>query len=156
MSVAEGLLVACCGFLLAVLWMDLIFSTARFAVRAVTKLPERVLASISDYYRRATTTSRPIGHLIVAVMMVLLAAVVFQALSGHDPLWLFVGSAALAAVPILLALIRTVPNAVRLGGRPDGLVEQSQLARSVDRQHVLCFVFISALLVLRLTHVATS
>jgi uncharacterized membrane protein len=155
MSVAEGLLTACCGFLLAVLWMDLIFDSQVRGARS-DQLPEPVLASISDYYRRATTTSRPMGHLIAAVMMILLGAVVFQALNGHDPLWLFVGSAALAAVPVLLALIRTVPNAVRLGGRPDGLVEQSQLARSVYRQHVLCFVFISALLVLRLTRVATS
>jgi uncharacterized membrane protein len=155
MSVADGVLMSCCGFLLAVLWMDLIFDSQVRGARS-EQLPEAVLASISDYYRRATTTSRPMSHLIAVVMVILLVALAFQVLSGHDPLWLIVVSAALAAVPILLALIRTVPNAVRLGGRPDGLVAQSQLARSVYREHVLCFAFISTLLVLRLTHVATS
>ena len=155
MSVAEGLLLACCGFLLAVLWMDLIFD---IQVRGTWAdgVPEPVLASIAGYYRRATTTSRPMSHLIAVVMVILLAGLVFQGVRGHDPLWLSATSAALAGVPILLALIRTVPNAIRLGARTGGPAEQSRLARSVYRQHVLCFVFISALLVLRLTHVATS
>jgi hypothetical protein len=63
-------------------------------------------------------------------------------------MWLVVVSAALAAIPILLAGIRTVPNAVRLGGRSDGPVEQSRLARSVYRDHLLCFALISAFLAL--------
>ncbi len=102
MSVAEGLLLACSGFLLAVLWMDLIFDSQVRGERG-EQLPEPVLASISDYYRRATTTSRPMSRLIAAVMAILLGALVFRGLRGHDPVWLIVVSAALAVVPILLA-----------------------------------------------------
>ena len=155
MSVAEGLLLACCGFLLAVLWMDLIFDIQVRGTWA-DEVPEPVLASIAGYYRRATTTSRPMSHLIAVVMVILLAGLVFQGVRGHDPVWLSATSAALAGVPILLALIRTVPNAIRLGARTGGPAEQSRLARSVFRDHVLCFVFISTLLVLRLTHIAAS
>ena len=155
MSVAEGLLLACCGFLLAVLWMDLIFDIQVRGTRA-DEVPEPVLASIAGYYRRATTTSRPMSHLIAVVMVILLGGLVLQGVRGHDPAWLSATSAALAGVPILLALIRTVPNAIRLGARTGGPAEQSRLARSVLRDHVLCFVFISTLLVLRLTHVAAS
>ena len=147
MSIAEGLLLACSGFLLAVLWMDLIFDSQVRGERGA-QLPEPVLASISDYYRRATTTSRPMSRLIAAVMAILLGALVFRGLSGHDPMWLIVVSAALAAIPILLAGIRTVPNAVRLGGRSAGPVEQSRLARSVYRDHLLCFVLMLAFLAL--------
>ena len=75
------------------------------------ELPEPVLASIADYYRRATTTSRPMSRLIAVVMVILLGGLVFQGVRGHDPVWLTAMSAALAGVPILLALIRTVPNA---------------------------------------------
>ena len=145
MSVAQGLLLACSGFLLAVLWMDLIFDSQVRGERG-EQLPEPVLASISAYYRRATTTSRPMSRLIAAVMAILLGALAFRGLSGHDPMWLIVVSAALAAIPILLAGIRTVPNAVRLGGRSDGPVEQSRLARSVYRDHLLCFALMSAFL----------
>ena len=128
-------LLACSGFLLAVLWMDLIFDSQVRGARG-GELPEPVLASIADYYRRATTTSRPMSRLIAVVMVILLGALVFRRSAGHDPVWLIAVSAVLAAVPILLALIRTVPNAVRLGARADGPVEQSRLARSVFRDHV--------------------
>ena len=78
---------ACGGFLLAVLWMDLIFDIQVRGVRG-DELPEPVLASIAGYYHRATTTSRPMSHLIAAVMVILLGALVFRALRGHDPVWL--------------------------------------------------------------------
>src|SRR5689334_17178176 len=60
-----SLLMACGGFLFAVLWMDLIFDVQVLRHRkAPTELPEVVLASIAAYYHRATTTSRPMNRLI--------------------------------------------------------------------------------------------
>ena len=82
------LLTACSGFLLAVLWMDLIFDTQVLAHRARDELPEPVLASIAGYYHRATTTSRPMGHLVALVMAILLGALAFRAVRGDDPGWL--------------------------------------------------------------------
>ena len=156
MSVAEGVLLACSGFLLAVLWMDLIFDTQVSSAVRGDELPEPVLASIAGYYHRATTTSRPMSRLIAAVMVILLGALAFRALHGHDPVWLTVASALLAGVPILLALIRTVPNAVRLGNRSDGPAEQSRLARSVCRDHLVCVVCVFAFLIVRLIHAAVT
>ncbi len=146
MSVAEGLSLACSGFLLAVLWMDLIFDCQARAGRDGV-LPEPIIASIADYYRRATTTSRPMSHLIAAVMLILLGALVFRAIGDHDSVWVVAVSAVLAAAPILLAMFRTVPDAIRLGARSDGPIEQSRLARSIFRDHIVCLVSISALLV---------
>jgi hypothetical protein len=139
MSVVTPLLTACSGFLLAVLWMDLIFDTQVLAHRSAGDvLPEPVLASIAAYYHRATTTSRPMNRLIALVMVILLGALGFRAVRGQDPGWLVVISAALAGVPILLALIRTVPNAVRLGNRLGTPAEQTHLAWSICRDHLLC------------------
>ena len=46
-----------CGFLLAVLWFDLMFDVQ--ALRAPEgELPERSLASIAGYYARVTTAAR--------------------------------------------------------------------------------------------------
>ncbi len=139
---------ACSGFLLAVLWMDLIFDVQVLqARRDVRELPDTVLASIADYYHRATTTSRPMSRLIAVAMLVLSAALGFEAERGRDPGWLLATSAALAGFPMLLALTRTVPRAVRLGRRTDGLAEQSRLARSICRDHVVSFACMLAFLV---------
>jgi hypothetical protein len=143
------LLTACSGFLLAVLWMDLIFDVQ--VLRHPDELPEPVLASIAAYYNRATTTSRPMSRLIALVMVILLGALGFQAARAHDPGWLLVTSAILAAIPMLLALTHTVPSAVRLGKRTDGPIEQSRLARSICRDHLICAGGMLAFLVLWVT-----
>jgi len=139
---------ACAGFLIAVLWMDLMFDTQVLRHRREEELPESVVDSISAYYHRATTTSRPMSLLIAIVMVILLGSLGFRALRGGDPPWLLAASAVLAAVPILLALVRTVPNAVALGNRVGTPSEQSRLARSICRDHLLCLVFMSAFLAL--------
>jgi hypothetical protein len=139
MSVATSLLTACSGFLLAVLWMDLIFDAQVLGHRSAGgDLPESVLASIAGYYRRAVTGSRPMSRLIPLVMVVLLAALAFRVTRGHDPTWRVVASIALAGTPMLLALTRTVPNAARLGARSGSPAEQSALAQSILRDHLVC------------------
>ena len=61
----SALLAACGGFLLAILWMDLIFDVQVLGHRrADGPLPEPVLASIAAYYKRATTDSAPMSRLI--------------------------------------------------------------------------------------------
>jgi hypothetical protein len=147
------LLTACSGFLFAVLWMDLIFDVQVLRHRGrPDDLPEAVLASIAAYYHRATTTSRPMSRLIALVMVILLGAFVFQAAYGHDPGWLLVASAALAGIPTMLALTHTVPDAVRLGHRADSVSEQTRLARSVCRDHLVCAGCMLAFLILWVTH----
>jgi len=54
----------------------------------------------------------------------------------------------LAGVPILLAMTRTVPNAVALGKRVGTPAEQSRLARAICRDHLVCLAFMTAFLVL--------
>jgi hypothetical protein len=135
--------------------MDLIFDVQVLRHRSAgEELPEPVLASIAGYYHRATTTSRPMSRLIALVMLILLAALGFQAARGHDPAWLLAISAGLAGLPILLALTRTVPNAVRLGHRADGPAEQTRLARAICRDHLICASGMFAFLVVWAAHAA--
>ncbi len=150
-----SLLTACAGFLFAVLWMDLIFDVQVLRFRSEpTDLPEAVLASIAAYYHRATTTSRPMSRLIAAVMVVLLAALTYESARGPEPWWLLVLSAVLAGIPIMLALTQTVPDAVRLGRRADNSPEQTRLARSVCRDHLVCAGCMLAFLALWVAHSA--
>jgi hypothetical protein len=153
MSVATSLLTACSGFLFAVLWMDLMFDAQVLDDRHPGgDLPESVLASIAGYYRRAVTGSRPMSRLIAVVMVVLLAALGFRSVRGHDPGWVVAASAVLAGGPVLLALTHTVPNAVRLGNRSGSLTDQTTLARSIWRDHLVCAACMLAFLVLWVAH----
>jgi hypothetical protein len=131
---------ACAGFLIAVLWMDLIFDSQVLRHRGADELPEPVLASISGYYRRATTTSRPLSYLIALVMAILVGTLAFAWITGPTAIWALLLASILATGPILLALLRTVPNAVRLGARTADVREQSRLARAVCVDHVACLV----------------
>lgn len=139
-------LIACAGFLVAVLWMDLIFDSQ--APWGAEPVDEPTLAAIAAYYHRATTTSQPRGSLIASVMVVLLIALGLEAWRGEHPGWLLAVSAALAGGSIALALSRTVPNAVRLGRREAGTAEQSRLARRVHFDHIVCLMGMVAFLAL--------
>jgi hypothetical protein len=137
------------GFLLAVLWFDLMFDVQTLGHRE-RELPEPVLASIAGYYRRVTTTARPMNRLVAAVMLATLAAVIVQIARADAPAWVGWASLALAGGAIALAGAHTVPGAVRLGARRDDVARQSALARSIWRDHLLCAVAIAAVLVLQL------
>ena len=62
---------AAAGFLLAVLWFDLMFDTQMLAYRDAAVARDSVLASIAAYYRRVTTDASPMGRLVSAAMLVL-------------------------------------------------------------------------------------
>jgi len=142
---------ACAGFLIAVLWMDLIFDSQVLRHRGADELPEPVLSSIAAYYRRATTTSKPMSYLIVLVMAILLGSLGFAWADGPFAIWPVAVASGLAVGPILLAVLRTVPNAVRLGARTGDIAEQSRLARSVFVDHVACLGCMVGFLALWLT-----
>jgi hypothetical protein len=137
------------GFLLAVLWFDLMFDVQVIG-RREGNLPEPVLASIAGYYARVTTAARPMNRLVVTAMLATLAAIVVELARGGAHAWARWLSLALALVPIALAGARTVPAAVRLGTRGDAPAGQSALARSIFRDHLLCAGAIAALLVVQL------
>lgn len=138
------------GFLLAVLWFDLMFDVQVLRHREASVLPEPVLASIGGYYARVTTAARPMNRLIAAVMVGTLAAIVVQLARADAPAWVGWTSFALAGAPIALAGGHTVPAAVRLGRRADPARVQGALARSICRDHLLCFAAIAALIVVQL------
>jgi hypothetical protein len=137
------------GFLLAVLWFDLMFDVQVIRHRD-REPPEAVLASISAYYARVTTAARPMNRLIAAVMLATLAAILVELIEAGSPTWVAAASLALAAAAIGLAAMRTVPSAVRLGARRDSARRQGELARSILGEHLFCAAAIALLLVLQL------
>ena len=149
MSVIGGITVAGAGFLLAVLWFDLMFDVQGLR-QPPGDLPEPVLASIAGYYARVTTAARPMNRLIALAMVTTLAAAVGELVRHCVPAWVAWASLAVGGSAVVLAVARTVPHAVRLGTRQDDLARQSALARSILRDHVFCFACILTVLVLQI------
>ena len=137
------------GFLLAVLWFDLMFDV-QTRKHAGNPLPPDVLASISAYYRRVTTEAYPMNRLVALVMVLTLVSIAAQIVEAADPWWIGWGSLALAGSGFVPTLTRTVPNARRLGSAKDPPDMQSTLARAVCRDHLFSFVRMSVVLCLQL------
>jgi len=146
----EAFVAAGAGFLLAVLWFDLMHDVQVRGNNADADLPEPVLASIAGYYARVTTGARPMNRLVALAMLATLGGIVVEIVEGLDPTWLPWTTLALAVLPIGLAGGRTVPSAVRLGTRADPVAEQSRLARTIFGDHLVCLACISAGLILQL------
>ena len=126
------------GFLVAVIWMDLIFDVQALRGPRRAPLPEPALASIAAYYRRVTTDARPMNQLVGVVMAGTVLGTIVALFRGEAALGWRVLALALCCVPIALALRRVFPNAIRLGTRSDSIEEQSVLARKIARDHVAC------------------
>ena len=139
------------GFLLAVLWFDLMFDVQVLRYRRPVEVPDGVIASIAAYYRRVTTDARPMNRLVAVVMVALLAALVAEVVGDDVATWRAVASLVLAVVPIGVAAGRTVKQAVRLGSRADPFDDQVRLARSIGHDHLFCVACIAAVLVIQLS-----
>ena len=138
---------ATAGFLLAVLWFDLMFDVQ--VLRRRDPSPQ-ALDSIAAYYRRVTLEARPMNRLVAAVMLTTLIALAVQVADGDTPRWASGASLALAAAAIGLAVGHTFANAARLGAGRDTHADGARLARLTLRDHLLCLGAISAVLVLQL------
>jgi hypothetical protein len=142
----RSLLAACAGFLIGVLWMDLMFDVQ--ALRAAAETPEPVLASIAAYYRRVTTDAWPMGPVIASVMVVAVLGALWETV--RSPGVRTVAALLLVVLPVALALGRVVPDAVRLGTRADPVATQAALARTIGRDHLVCLAAMLAFLALQL------
>jgi len=137
------------AFLLAVLWFDLMFDV-QCRKHAGNPLPADVLASISAYYRRVTTDAYPMNRLVALVMLLTIAAIVAEIVTGVHPWWIGWVSLILVGSGVASTLRRTVPNARRLGTAQDTPEIQSFLARGIYRDHLFSFARTSVVLGLQL------
>lgn len=137
-----ALLAAGGGFLLGVLWMDLLFDVQMLGAGS-----ESAVAAIAAYYRRVTTEAYPMNRIIGAVMLLTVTGALIQLVRGRVDRRIAALALVLAAAPIGLALLRVVPNAVRLGTGAGILDQRSELARAICFDHLLCAALVLAFVV---------
>jgi hypothetical protein len=141
---------AAAGFLTAVLWFDLMFDVQALRHRRAAELPEEVLASTAAYYRRVTTTASPMGRRVGLVMVVLLGALISQAIDGGTEWWVSAFSLPAAFAAVGLAAVRVFARARRLGTRSDSAEVQSRLAHGIFRDHLVCLALMAGVLAVQL------
>jgi hypothetical protein len=134
------------GFLLAVLWFDLMFDVQ--VLRAERR--DEGVASIAAYYRRVTIEAYPMNRLVAVVMLGAVAALIAQVADGDAPRWASITSLALTFGAIGLAMGHTFRTGARLGAARGTRAEQVVLARLMLRDHLLCLAAIVAVLALQL------
>jgi hypothetical protein len=83
-------------------------------------------------------------------MLTAIVTLAIQISGSRRQPWLPLASLLVGGGPVVLALVRVVPNAVRLGARSDATLQQSALARSICRDHLLCLIGILAFVSLQL------
>lgn len=136
------------GFLLAVLWFDLMFDVQVRGHDAT--LPVEVRDSIAAYYRRVTTNAHPMNRLVAVAMLVTIGALVGEIAGDDVHAWVAWSSLVLTASAVGLAAARTVGHAVLLGRQTGTAEQQSVLAHSVFRDHVACITAIALTLTLQI------
>ncbi len=139
------------GFLLAVLWFDLMFDVQ--ARRA--PVDPGAVRSIATYYRRVTTDARPMNGLVALAMLVTAIAIVVEIVSDEVAAWVGWMTLAFAVVPMGVAATRTVPRAKRLGAATDPPARQAAMARTILAEHVACFVAIAVVITIQLASAAS-
>lgn len=146
----EAFVTAGAGFLLAVLWFDLMFDVQAHGATVRSD----AVGSISTYYRRVTTDASPMNQLVVGAMLATLTAIVLELATEEVTAWVGWVSLGFALPPMLTAALRTVPRAVRLGAASDPVDEQARMAQRILREHMFCFTSIAALIVVQLISAA--
>ena len=139
------------GFLLAVLWFDLMFDVQARRTPVTTE----AVRSISTYYRRVTTDARPMNTLVAFAMLATAVAIGVEIAADDVARWVAWWSLVLALTPMGIAAGRTVPRAKRLGGATDPPAEQARMTRSILAEHIVCFVAIAGLITIQLVSAAS-
>src|SRR5205823_9193041 len=75
------------GFLLAVVWFDLMHDVQVLRLAAGDD-PSDALLSIARYYRRVTTDARPMNRLVALAMVATLAAIAVELARDAVPAWM--------------------------------------------------------------------
>ena len=117
-------------------------------------LKDHILAHARATPSPTRSVSRVSAWLVLPSSIIVGAALFFAFDGAHHgrgrPAWFYAASSlGWAAVGIVLAGARTVRNAQRLGSRLDSADEQSELAHSILRDHIVCLVAIVTALVLQ-------
>ncbi len=132
----------CIGFMLAVLYIDLMFDLMALPHRRTAGvLPAHVLDSIAHYYGRITQNPYVLMFVMLTATCCLIAEIVYDL----APRWAAYSSLFLMAVSAVVAAGKVIPMAQRLSAGKDSAEERTRMIHAMLPFHLVLLVDIVAL-----------
>lgn len=143
----------CIGFMLAVLYIDLMFDVTAVPHRHTGKpLPKEVLDPITHYYGRITQNP----YVLMFVMLTTTIALVLQIVYDLAPRWAAYSSLCAMGLAMVAGAAKVIPTAQRLGSRKDPEDVQTRLVHGMFPSHIVLLACILVLAVMQLVAAGTG
>ena len=142
----------CVGFMLAVLYIDLMFDVTAVPYRRTgTTLPKEVLEPITRYYGRITQNPYVLMFVMLTTTVCLVAEVVYDLV----PRWVGYTSLVLMGLAMLAGAGKVIPTAQRLASGKDPEDTQTRLIHSMFPAHAFLLICILLLAAIQLSAAGT-
>jgi hypothetical protein len=128
-----AILFLCIGFMIAVLYIDLVFDISALPHRHTREsLPEAVLDPIATYYRYITRNP----YLLMFVILTAATCIVLEIAYDLTPRWIGYASLLLIGLCMLTAALKVIPIAQRLSSGRDTRELRSRMVHSMLPFHL--------------------
>jgi hypothetical protein len=132
----------CLGFMMAVLYIDLMFDVSAAPYRKTNAaLPKAVLDPITHYYGRITQNP----YVLMFVMLTTTLCIGSEILYNLVPRWASYSSLFLMGLSMMTGTLKVIPTAQRLGAGTDPEDVRTRMIHSMLPFHLILMVNIIAL-----------
>lgn len=126
----------CLGFMLAVLYIDLMFDIMAAPHKKNAVLPPLVLDSITHYYGRITQNPFVLTFVMLTTALCLGAEILYDLV----PRWASYSSMFLMVLSMMTAIVKVIPTAQRLGAGTGSQEERTRMIHSMMPAHLILMV----------------
>jgi hypothetical protein len=142
-----AVLFLCIGFMIAVLYIDLVFDVSGLPHRRSGEpLAPAILDPIATYYRYITRNP----YLLMLIMATAAACIIAQIFYELVPRWIGYASLLLMVLNTLIAVLKVIPAAQRLASGKDTPELRSQMVHSMLPYHLLLLAAVLLLAAIQL------
>ncbi len=140
----------CIGFMIAVLYIDLMFDVSAVPYRRTGEpLPAPVAESIASYYRRITQNPYVLMFVMFTAMVCIIAEIWYELV----PRWVGYSSLVFMGIGMGAGAGKVIPAAQRLAAGKDPEDKRTRLVHSMFPSHILLLV---SILLLALVQFSTT
>ena len=127
----------CIGFMMAVLYIDLMFDVSAVPYRHTkAALPKEVLDPITHYYGRITQNP----YVLMFVMLTTAVSIGAQIVYGLAPRWVGYSSLFLMGLSMLTGTLKVIPTAQRLGSGKDPEDVRTRMIHGMLPFHIVLLI----------------
>jgi hypothetical protein len=127
----------CIGFMMAVLYIDLMFDVSAVPYRKTKAvLPKEILDPITHYYGRITQNP----FVLTFVMLTTTTCIGAQIVYGLASRWVGYSSLFLIGLSMVTATLKVIPTAQRLGSAKDPEEARTRMVHSLLPAHILLLI----------------